>query len=132
MTRTLIERSGISTARPRVRNDNFLRGICDGSREFTTLEERNVETQVEHMLKTVVDVNPTALYFFFVCILCFRGSVTGERIQLFESYRKSSVHSRLYVWNLSAYVDRRTVHHPYVFDTAFSHVNGPQFNEPRT
>ena len=52
-------------ARPRVRNDNFLRGIRDGSWEFTTLEERDVETQAEHMLKTVVYVKPTVLYFFF-------------------------------------------------------------------
>ena len=56
---TLIERSGISTVRPRVRNGNFLRGIRDGSWEFTTLEEGDVKTQVKHVLKTVVDVNPT-------------------------------------------------------------------------
>jgi hypothetical protein len=38
------------------------------------LEEGNVETQAEHMLKTVVYVNTT------VCVLLrFRGSVTGER-----------------------------------------------------
>jgi len=28
---------------------------------LATLEERNVETQVEHVLETVVDVNPSAL-----------------------------------------------------------------------
>jgi hypothetical protein len=63
VARTLIERSRISTARPRVRKDDLLRGIRDGRWEFTTLEERNVETQVEHVLKTVVDVNPTAFFF---------------------------------------------------------------------
>ena len=39
------------------------------------MEERNVETEVEHMLKTVVDVNSTVVF----CVVCvFRGSVTGE------------------------------------------------------
>jgi hypothetical protein len=43
------------------------------------LEEGNVETKVEHMLKAVVYVNPT------VCVLlCFRGSVTGEKKQCFK------------------------------------------------
>ena len=78
------------------------------------------------MLKTVVYVNPTVFLY-----VVFRGLATGERNSV-ETYRNSSVHSRKYVWNLSAYVDRRTVHHPYVFDTAFSHVNGPQFNDPLT
>ena len=74
---TLIERSRICTARPRVGYDNFLRGVRDGSWEFTTLEERKVETQVEHMLKTVVYVNSTCV--FFALYVLFRGSVTGER-----------------------------------------------------
>jgi len=56
---TLIEGSRVATARPRVRDDDFLRGVRDGRWEITTLEERNVETQAEHVLKTVVDVNPT-------------------------------------------------------------------------
>jgi hypothetical protein len=67
---TLIERRRICTARPRVRNDNFLRGVRDGSWEFTTLEEGKVETQAEHMLKTVVYVNSTVLLFLFLCVLC--------------------------------------------------------------
>ena len=70
---TLIKRSRISAARPRVRKDDLLRGVRDGCREFATLEERNVETQVEHVLKTVVDVNST------VVEKCCRGSVPGER-----------------------------------------------------
>lgn len=60
-THTLIERSGISAARPRVGKDDLLRGVRDGRWEFATLEERDVETQVEHVLKAVVDVNPTGL-----------------------------------------------------------------------
>jgi len=59
IARTLIEGSRVATARPRVRDDDFLRGVRDGRWEITTLEERNVETQAEHVLKTVVDVNPT-------------------------------------------------------------------------
>jgi hypothetical protein len=66
---TLIERSRICTARPRVGYDNFLRGVRDGSWEFTTLEERKVEMQVEHMLKTVVYVNSTCVCFCIVCIV---------------------------------------------------------------
>ena len=124
---TLIERSRVSTTLPRVRNDNFLRGVHDGSWEFTTLEERNVETQVEHMLKAVVYVNPTVCW---VSGISDRGEGGGDVES--DAYRNFSVHSREYVWNVSAYVDRRTVHHPYVFHTAFSHVNGPQFSDPRT
>ena len=58
---TLVEGSRVATARPRVRDDDFLRGVRDGRWEIATLEERNVETQVEHVLKTVVDVKPTFL-----------------------------------------------------------------------
>jgi hypothetical protein len=61
---TLIEGSRVATARPRVRDDDFLRGVRDGRWEITTLEERNVETQAEHVLKTIVDVNPTFVLFF--------------------------------------------------------------------
>jgi hypothetical protein len=48
-------------ARPRVRNDDLLRGVGNGRREFTALEERDVETQAQHVLKTVVDVNAPSL-----------------------------------------------------------------------
>lgn len=68
-THTLIERGRICTARPRVGDDNFLRGVRDGSWEFTTLEEGNVETQVEHMLKTVVYVNSTCVLLY--CVFFF-------------------------------------------------------------
>lgn len=61
MARTLIERSRIATTRPRVRSEDLLRAVGDGCWELATLEERNVETQVEHVLEAVVDVNPSAL-----------------------------------------------------------------------
>lgn len=61
IARTLIERSRIATTRPRVRSEDLLRAVGDGRWELATLEERNVETQVEHVLETVVDVNPSAL-----------------------------------------------------------------------
>src|SRR5579863_8034943 len=59
--RTLIERSRVSTARPRVGSEDLLRAVRNRSRKLTTLEERHVETQVEHVLKTAVDVNTSVL-----------------------------------------------------------------------
>jgi hypothetical protein len=59
IARTLIEGSRVATARPRVRSEDLLGAVGDGRREIATLEERNVETQVEHVLEAVVDVNPT-------------------------------------------------------------------------
>jgi hypothetical protein len=56
---TLIERSRVSTAHPRVRSDDLLRAVRNGRWKLTPLEERDVETQVEHVLKTVVDVDST-------------------------------------------------------------------------
>ena len=38
-----------------------MRTVGDGRRELATVEKRNVETQVEHVLETVVDVNPSVL-----------------------------------------------------------------------
>ena len=61
VARTLIEGSRVSAACPRVRKDDLLRGVGDGRREFATLEKRDVETQVEHVLKAVVHVNATVL-----------------------------------------------------------------------
>jgi hypothetical protein len=59
IARTLIERSRVSTARPRVGSDDLLRAVGDGRWKLTTLEERNVEAQVEQVLQTAVDVNTT-------------------------------------------------------------------------
>jgi hypothetical protein len=73
---TLIERSRISTAHPRVRKDDLLRGVRDGCWEFTTLEERNVKTQVEHVLKTVVDVNSAV--FFKKKVYCLGDQCPGR------------------------------------------------------
>jgi hypothetical protein len=56
---TLIKGCRVSTARPRVGKDDLLGGICDGCWEFTALEEGNVKTQIEHVVKAVVDVNAT-------------------------------------------------------------------------
>jgi hypothetical protein len=39
-----------------------LRAVRDGRWELTTLEERNVEAQVKHVLEAVVDVNSTFLF----------------------------------------------------------------------
>jgi hypothetical protein len=64
VARTLIERSRIHTARPRVRNGDFPRGIRDGWWKVTALEKRFVETQIKHVLKTVVDVNTPVNLFF--------------------------------------------------------------------
>ena len=69
---TLIERGRVSAAGPRVRKDDLLRCVRNGRWEFATLEERNVKTQVEHVLKTVVDVNTTIFEKFR------RGSVPGR------------------------------------------------------
>jgi hypothetical protein len=89
IARTLIERSRVATTRPRVRSEDLLRAVGDGRRELATVEERNVETQVEHVLETVVDVNPSVL----------KKRVGHqwpgrERGRAEISYRKSSVHSR--------------------------------------
>jgi hypothetical protein len=59
ITHTLIKGCRISAAHPRVGKDDLLGAIGNGCWEFTALEEGNVETQVEHVLKAVVDVNAT-------------------------------------------------------------------------
>jgi hypothetical protein len=80
---TLIERSRISTARPRVRNGDLLRGVRDGWWEVTALEERFVEAQAEHVLKTIVDINaPIQLLLLLKCSVSARGGETKARPNL--------------------------------------------------